>query len=252
MDVKRKRLKILVDVWGEIMSRAGESLTRSEVIEILKERYRKDGVEPVKGAANPSDIYERDLIALYIVGVEGLGIVAELPNHVLEIFEQERRYLEAADLILGEGSDDIRGRLTEVLGTQPDSSTISKIFRVELLRYYYGFKDRDDMPRIIEALSRAFPEEERTFRRLSKFYIAVKVAEAIIKGDARDWTTKEAIKQAIAVKLGSPRALPDDSYISKIMYTVFGVKASKYSRTLRVRGESGDREERRKPRGEGG
>lgn len=252
MDVKRKRLKILVDVWGEIMSRAGGSITRAEVVEILRERYKKDGVEPVRGAANPSDIYERDLIALYIVGVEGLGIASELPKHVLDIFEQERRYVEAADLVLRGGGEDVRGKLIEILGSQPDSSAISKIFRVELLRYYYGFKEVDDMPKIIEVLSRAFPEEERTFKRLSKFYIAVKVAEAIIRGEARDWTTKEAIKQAIAVKLGSPRALPDDSYIAKIMHTVFGVKASKYSKILRLKGDSGARGESGRPREGGG
>jgi len=62
-----------VDVWGEIIARSSERLTREEVIEILRKRYERDGVEPVRGAVNPSDIYERDLIALYIVGVEGAG-----------------------------------------------------------------------------------------------------------------------------------------------------------------------------------
>jgi hypothetical protein len=234
MDVKRKRLKILVDVWGEIIARSSERLTREEVIEILRKRYERDGVEPVRGAANPSDIYERDLIALYIVGVEGLGIAPELPKHVLEIFEQERKYVEAAEIILREDNDGLRDKLIQLFGSPLDSSTISKIFRVELLRYYYGFKDRDDMPKIIEAISKSFPEEEKTSKRLSKFYIAVKVAEAIIRGEVRDWATKEALKQAIAVKLGSPRALPDDNYISKIIQTVFGVKASKYSKILRI------------------
>ncbi|MEM1610343.1 MAG: DUF2192 domain-containing protein [Sulfolobales archaeon] len=245
MDVKRKRLKILVDVWGEIITRSSEKLTREEVIEILRRRYEKDGVEPVRGAANPSDIYERDLIALYLVGVEGLGIASELPKHVLDIFEQERRYVEAVEMILKDDNNGLRDKLIQLFGSPLDSAKISKIFRVELLRYYYGFKDRDDMPRIIEALSKAFPEEEKTSKRLSKFYIAVKVAEAIIKGEVRDWATKEALKQAIAVKLGSPRALPDDNYISKIIQTVFGIKASKYNKILRIEAkESGKKEER--------
>jgi len=229
MDVKRKRLKILVDMWGEIMSRSSEGLTREEVIKILRNRYEREGVEPVRGAANPSDIYEKDLIALYIVGVDGLGIAQDLPKHVLDIFERERKYIEAVDAILKGDSDNLREKLIQIIGSPPDSALISKIFRVEMLRYYYGFKDRDDMPRILEALSKAFPEEEKTSKRLTKFYIAMKVAEAIIKG--------EALKQAIAIKLGSPRALPDDNYISKIMQTVFGAKVSKYSKILRIEKE---------------
>ncbi|MEM4971563.1 MAG: DUF2192 domain-containing protein [Sulfolobales archaeon] len=245
MDVKRKRLKILVDVWGEIITRSSEKLTREEVIEMLRRRYEKDGVEPVRGAANPSDIYERDLIALYLVGVEGLGIASELPKHVLDIFEQERRYVEAVEMILKGDNNGLRDKLIQLFGSPLDSSIISKIFRVELLRYYYGFKDRDDMPRIIEALSKAFPEEEKTSKRLSKFYIAVKVAEAIIKGEVRDWATKEALKQAMAVKLGSPRALPDDNYISKIIQTVFGIKASKYNKILRIEAKESSKKEER-------
>jgi hypothetical protein len=237
MDVKRKRLKILVDMWGEIMSRSSEGLTREEVIKILRNRYEREGVEPVRGAANPSDIYEKDLIALYIVGVDGLGIAQDLPKHVLDIFERERKYIEAVDAILKGDSDNLREKLIQIIGSPPDSALISKIFRVEMLRYYYGFKDRDDMPRILEALSKAFPEEEKTSKRLTKFYIAMKVAEAIIKGEVKDWATKEALKQAIAIKLGSPRALPDDNYISKIMQTVFGAKASKYSKILRIEKE---------------
>lgn len=236
MDVKRKRLRVLVDVWGEILSRDGK-LTREDLVSILKEEYSRSGVEPVRGAANPDDVYERDLIALYMVGVEGLGLGGEVPKEVMDLFSPERSYIEAADTALRASPEEARRRIMEILGRTPDSSLLSRIFRVELLRYYYGFKQSDEMPKLIENLSKAFPEEEATFRRLSRFYIAIKVAEAIIRGEIKDWVNKEAYKQAVAVKLGSPRAIPDDDYISKIMFTVFGVKPSKYSKILRSGGE---------------
>jgi len=234
MDVKRRRIKVLVDTWGEIMLRSGEGLSRGGIVEILRENYKRSGVEPLRGAANPSDIYEKDLITLYVIGVEGLGIESEIPKPVLEQFEPERKYLRALEIIFSQEQEGLREKLVELFGHSLDSSTISKIFRAELIRYYYGFKQRDDMPKIISILSRKFPEEEKTFKRLTKFYIAIKVAEAIIRGDVRDWATKEALKQAIAVELGSPKALPDDGYISKIMQTVFGVKPSKYGKILRL------------------
>ncbi len=236
MDVKRKRLRVLVDVWGEILSR-GRGLSREDLIAILKNEYSRSGVEPVRGAANPDDVYERDLIALYIVGVEGLGLGSEVSKEIMDLFSPERLYIEAADNALKAGPEEARQRIVGLFGRTPDSSLISKIFRVELLRYYYGFKHVDEMPRLIENLSKAFPEEEATFRRLTRFYIAIKVAEAIINNEIKDWMNKEAYKQAVAVKMGSPRAIPDDNYITKIMTTVFGVKPSRYSRVLRAGGE---------------
>ncbi len=232
MDVRRKRLRVLVDVWGEILSRDGK-LSREDLIAILRSEYARSGVEPVRGAANPDDIYERDLIALYLVGIEGLGLEGEIPRNVLDLFSSERAYLEAVNIALSMDPAETRSKIIEIFGRIPDSSILSKIFRVELLKYYYGFKKSDDMPRLIENLSKAFPEEEGTFKRLSRFYIAVKVAEAIINGEVKDWVNKEAYKQAVAVKLGSPRAIPDDEYISKIIATVFGLKPSKYSKILR-------------------
>ncbi|PWV36709.1 MAG: hypothetical protein DJ555_05890 [Desulfurococcaceae archaeon] len=232
MDVRRKRLRVLVDAWGEILSRNGK-LSREDLVAILKEAYADKGVEPVRGAANPDDIYERDLIALYIVGVEGLGLGNEIPKEIMDLFSPERAYLEAADIALNSDPENARSKIIELFGKIPDSAILSKIFRVELLKYYYGFKKSDDMPRLIENLSKAFPEEEATFKRLSRFYIAIKVAEAIINGEVKNWVSKEAYKQAVAVKLGSPRAIPDDEYIAKIIATVFGLKPSKYSKILR-------------------
>ncbi|MGC9149228.1 MAG: DUF2192 domain-containing protein, partial [Sulfolobales archaeon] len=72
----------------------------------------------------------------------------------------------------------------------------------------------------------------------SKFYIAYKVGEAILRGEIKDWTSKEAYKQAIAVELGGIRGIPDDEYIAKILSTIFGAKREIYASILRIsRGE---------------
>ena len=44
MDVKRRRIKVLVDTWGEIMLRSGEGLSRGGIVEILRENYKRSSM----------------------------------------------------------------------------------------------------------------------------------------------------------------------------------------------------------------
>lgn len=236
MDLRRRRLKVLVNVWGEILSMGGKA-TREKIVEILRQEYSRNRVEPLRGATKPSDLYEKDLVALYIVGLNGLGLEKDLPQEVLEALEEERIFLEAADALLSSKSaEEARERVSKILGSLPDSAALSKIFRVELTRYYYGFKDKDEMGRLVKIIGEAFPDKE-TFKRLTRYYIAIKVAESIAGGEVRDRATKEALKQALAFEMGSPRAIPDDEYVAKILHTIFGEKPEKYSKILGRRRE---------------
>ena len=233
MDIRRKRLKVLVDVWGHVIGR--EKISREDLIELLKKEYEKNGVEPFRGAAKPQDIYEKDLIALYVVGVYGLGLREEYSELISRLFEPEERYEKACDVLYSEEDPDkAREKVIELLGKQPDSLLLSKIFRVEILKHYFGFIEEDRMSRILVNMLRAFPEEEATVRRLAKFYIAYKIGLAILRGEIRDWVTKEAYKQALAIELKNIRGIPDDTYVAKIISSIFGVKRESYASILRI------------------
>ncbi len=237
LDIRRKRLKVLVDVWGQIIDRG--NMTREEVIELLKKEYERNGVEPFRGVAKPQDIYEKDMITLYLVAIYGLNIQSEYSEIIDKIFSLEKSLEQACELLYSEDNPDVaREKIIKIFNKNPDSALLSKIFRVEILKHYFGFIGEDRMSKILRNMLKAFPEEEATVRRLSKFYIAYKVGEAILKGEIKDWTSKEAYKQAIAVELGGIRGIPDDEYIAKILSTIFGAKKEIYSSILRIsRGE---------------
>jgi len=237
LDIRRKRLKVLVDVWGQIIDKS--NLTREEVIELLKKEYEKNGIEPFRGVAMPQDIYEKDMITLYLVAIYGLGIYGEYGEVIDKIFSLEKSLEEACEILYSENDPEAaREKIIKIFNKSPDSALLSKIFRVEILKHYFGFIVNDRMAKILRNMLKAFPEEEATVRRLSKFYIAYKVGEAILRGEIKDWTSKEAYKQAIAVELGGIRGIPDDEYIAKILSTIFGAKREIYASILRIsRGE---------------
>ncbi|MEZ0289636.1 MAG: DUF2192 domain-containing protein [Sulfolobales archaeon] len=237
MDVKRKRLKVLVDVWSVLLEK--RDISREELIEILKREYERNNVEPFRGVSKAQDLYEKDLIALYLVGVYGLGLREEISEILERVLDQEVRYERASEILLSDNSvDEMRNEIIKLLNKTPDSALLSKIFRVEILKHYFGFIEEDRMKKMLRNMWKAFPEEEATVRRLSKFYIAYKVAEAIMKGEIRDWTTKEIFKQAIAVELGGIRGIPDDEYIAKISSILFNLKRGSYASILRVKSSS--------------
>ncbi len=223
MDLKRKRLKILVDVWGKILEES-ESITREKVIEYLKKEYEENGIEPFRGAAKPPDIYEKDMISLYLVGIYGLGLKEELNQRIIDIFKPEETY-DKASILLIESKDppeSLRSKIVSMLGKEPDSALLSKIFRVEILKHYYGFKEANEMPKLLRSMLNVFPEEIDTVKRLGKFYIAYMISIAISKGEINDWATKEAMKQAFSIELGDLKAIPDDEYILKITKVIYG------------------------------
>ncbi|MEM1649396.1 MAG: DUF2192 domain-containing protein, partial [Sulfolobales archaeon] len=90
MDVRRKRLKILVDIWSMILER--RDLSREELIEILRREYERNNVEPFRGVSKSQDLYEKDLISLYLVGLYGLGLESEISDIISRVLEPERKY----------------------------------------------------------------------------------------------------------------------------------------------------------------
>ncbi len=242
-DLKR-RLSTLVDLWNEIITMwdSGKKVDREKVVDMLKEAYNREKLSPLRGASVPEDLYERELISLYVVGRYGMGLDQQYPELFDALFPDFIRYEEAIRILLTEDPETARDRIKLLLGGL-DDNTVARMLRVKMTEAYFGFSDHRALINLIKSLMKAFPEKERLAVKYTRFYIAFRVAEAIASGEVRDRISKEALKQALALETGIERgAIPDDRYIEKIAVEVFKVPRKVLGGILLVK------EGRRRPR----
>ena len=233
--VYRKRVTVAVDLIGEALE---EEWDRERLKKELSKRYEEEGISPLRGLALPIDILDKELSTLYVVSKYGLGIEDETSH----LFEYEEKLERAAELLLEKGAES-REEVRKLLGGV-DSNTLSRAFRVVFTAVVLGFRPEEELIRLLHRAKEAFPEEEKTVKKYSRFYIAFRVAEAIAKGEVNSKVDKEALKQSLALRLGLPKILPDDEYVYVIAKEVFGVDEEKLQRILKLK-----RGERRKERG---
>ncbi|UXD21736.1 hypothetical protein IPA_07390 [Ignicoccus pacificus DSM 13166] len=228
--VHRKRISVAVDLVGEALE---EEWDRERLKKELSKRYEAEGLSPLRGLALPLDILDKELSTLYVVSKYGLGLEEEVDH----LFDYEKRLEKAAELLLKEGGK-ARNEVRELVGII-DSNTLSRIFRVVFTAVVLGFRPEEDLIKLLHKALEAFPEEERTVKKYSRFYIAFRVAEAIAKGEVTSKLDKEALKQSLALRIGLPKILPDDEYIYTIAKEVFGVDEGLLRKILKV--ENGKR-----------
>ncbi|RLG77651.1 MAG: hypothetical protein DRO12_01590 [Thermoprotei archaeon] len=222
MDFKRKRIRVLVDAWSMIAQ--GKVKTREEVIELLKKLYEENGVEPLRGASKPADLYEKDLMSLYIIGKWGLGLDKDLPLEVFErIFTVESKYEKAVEVLIKyEDPHEVRDKVTRIL-SQLDGPIMARILRFAFTLHYYGFLDRRDFEKALRNAYKAFPELEDTIRRFAKFYIAYRIGEELAKGSVKNKLELDVLRNTVALEVGIPKAVPKLGYIidvAKVFFTL--------------------------------
>jgi len=224
VDVKR-RLSTLIDLWNEVITLwdSGKKISRDRLVDMLRESYKREGLSPLRGASLPKDIYEKELISMYVVGKYGMGLENQYPELFDSLFPDIVRYEEAIRVLLTNSPEEARDKIKLLLGNM-DDNTIARMFRVKLTEAYFGFAEHRVVLNLIKALSKAFPEKEKITVKYTRFYIAFRVAEAIASGEVRDRISKEALKQALALDIGIEKGIiPDDRYIEKIASEVFRV-----------------------------
>ena len=238
-DVKR-RLQILMDLWLSVISRweSGEKLSRSDVAEMLRETYENAGLQPLRGASLPPDIYDKELASLYVVGKYGMGLDKQYPELFDEIFSKEERYEEAIRLL--ERSDgnpeNTRDLLKAVLGSLDDNE-IARMLRLKFTQVYFGFASEDELFNLIRNLYIRVPDKQKIASKYARFYIAFRVASAIYRGGVKNKIVKEVLKQASALNLSDIHGvIPDDEYIAAIARGVFGVAERTLRQTLSLEG----------------
>lgn len=221
----RNKISVLVDVWTKIISYGDiAGITREEVRKMLYEAYKARKIAPFKGKATPEDLYDKELMSLYIVGKYGLGLDKQYPEIFDEIFYNERLYEKIIDIALT--TNDIREArsiILNLLGGEINSNTTARILRTLFTAIILGFREEEELIELMHRLVKMFPEQEQTIRKYTRFYIAFRVAEAISRGIVRNKVSKEAYKQSLALKIGFPKTIPDDNYIYSIAREVFRV-----------------------------
>ncbi len=221
----KNKISVLVDVWTKIISYGDlAGITRDEIRKVLYEAYKSRNITPFKGKANPEDLYDKELMSLYVVGKYGLGLDKQYPEIFDEVFYNEKLYERIIEIMLSnEDNEKTRSIVLNLLGGGIDSNTIARILRTLFTAIVFGFREEEELVKLLHRFLEVFPEEEQTIRKYSRFYIAFRVAEAISKGIVRNRVSKEVYKQSLALKIGLPKIIPDDQYIYSIAREVFHV-----------------------------
>jgi len=221
VNIKRKRVKAYVDALGELLMNNEPS--RELAINLVKKALERENVEPLRGASKPDDIFEKELISLYIIGNRGLGIKDEYKDLFEKVFYKEIKYDRIVQVLLSSNSPArARKAILEIL---PELSEVdvAKILRYALTLYYLDFEKAELVIDVIRKLRDAFPEHEDTIRRFTKFFIAVKLADEISSGSIRNRVEKEIRKQLLSIKTGIEKSTPSDDYVVKVAKVVFNI-----------------------------
>jgi len=221
MNAKRKRVKAYVDAISELLMDPEPS--RERAAELVRKHLESEGVEPFRGASKPDDIFEKELISLYIVGVRGLGIRDDYSEIFSKVFDKEERYEEIIKLLTSDlPIEKVREGIKSLI---PDMSEgdVARILRFALTLYYLDFEPYEFVVKAIKRMLEALPEFEDTIRRFTKFFVAVKLAEEISSGSIRNKVEKEIRKQLISLETGVPKSTPSDSYVAKIASVTYEI-----------------------------
>ncbi len=230
----RKRIQLAVDILGEVIGR--QDIDRYKLIEIMKQKYSRTKTQPLRGKALPPDIYDKELTTLYVVGRYGLGLDIDYPEEFNRLFDKEILFDQAIAYVLDKEFEEARKILLELSPARViDSNTLARMLRVAFTKTILGFMDENIFYKLLHMCMEAFPEEVRTVHNYVRFYIAFKLAEEIYGGGIRDRLTKEAYKQALAVKMGFSKILPNDKYVYTIASEVFNINRKILGKILSVK-----------------
>ena len=224
MNAKRRRVKAYVDALSELL--LSKERSRERAAELVKKHLTDLGVEPFRGASKPDDIYDKELISLYIIGTLGLGIGEDFREVFDEVFTREAKYEEVIKALSSNQSvEQVRDTIKALFGDLTEND-VARILRFAVTLYYLDFKPYDFVTRVIKRLSEVLPEHSSTIRRFTKFFVAVKLAEEILSGSVRTRVEKEIRKQVISLETGIPKSTPSDDYAFKIAQVVYEIQPS--------------------------
>lgn len=210
-----------------------DKIDRNSAVEMLKRAYQLERLQPIRGKAQPEDIYDKEMATLYVIGKCGLKLDHEYPELFERVFYIEKDLESALDDILENRYEDAREKLVKLSPSgQIESNIVARLLRIPLTKLILGFLTEEDFKNILHKTVKVFPEEERTVRNYAKFFIGLLLCEAIYKGEIKSKEEKEALKKALAIRIDFPKSIPSDEYIRAIAKSVYGLSDKVVGRVL--------------------
>jgi hypothetical protein len=231
--VYKTRVSVAIDVLSRLLRE--HIVDRGLAADILRVAYEEAGLSPIMGASTPPDIYDKELATLYVVARYGLGLDQEEPEWFNTLFYRELAYEEAARRLL-EGRVE-KAELERLLGGL-DENQVARMLRVVTTKILLGYAGEDELIRLLRRIPEALPDYAKVARKYARFYIALRVAEAIATRRVRSRIEKEALKQALAARIGLEKVIPDDKYIAIIAQRLFHQPRGRLAKILKL-GEGG-------------
>uniref|UniRef100_A0A7C2VDM6 DUF2192 domain-containing protein n=1 Tax=Ignisphaera aggregans TaxID=334771 RepID=A0A7C2VDM6_9CREN len=215
MNIKRKRIMALVNAWSRIV-KDGVCL-RDHAVDILKKSYEEIGVEPIRGSSFSADLYDKDMASLYIVGKWGLGLDKELDKEFLKkLFSVEMMLEEIVEIMQKVSSFDELCKNYAELCQSLDDKFVARVLRFVFTLYYFGFIDRQTFINFMKKSYAVLKPMEETIRRFAKFVIAFEVGRKIAENEVKTKMDLNVAKNAVALELEIPNALPSVGYIIEV------------------------------------
>ncbi len=237
----RRRIRAALEALSRIM-KAGVR-ERREAVKILMNTYNEMAVQPIRGKAWPPDIWDKEMATLYTLAKHALHLYERSPELMHSLFGFEEVMEDAGSAVLEtEDEEKARKLLLFYLGGDVSDNTIARLLRVFVTEATLGYRSFEDVENLIKKLAATLPEKEQTLRKYTRFYIALRVAQLIAAGLVKNRIVKEAVKQALAARIGVKKSIPDDEYIGYIARNVFEVPKRRLTQIL------GQQEEGRQPR----
>ncbi|MEM3210044.1 MAG: DUF2192 domain-containing protein, partial [Saccharolobus sp.] len=89
-EIYKERVKAITEIWS-LITQNWESISRDDLIEIVKNTYLQQNIKPFRGF-NANNLYEKELISVYVIGKHGLGLFEENKDIFNKLFNKEQEY----------------------------------------------------------------------------------------------------------------------------------------------------------------
>ncbi len=230
-NVYKTRVTAAIDILSRLLRE--HIVDREMAAHLLRTVYEERGLKPIMGAATPPDIYDKEMATLYVVARYGLGLDSEDPRWFTSLFRKELAFEEAAKLIMERRAS--KQDLEKLLGQSLDENLVARILRVVATKVLLGYADEEELILLLHSIPEVLPDFAKVARKYARFYIALRVAEAIATSEVRDRISKEALKQALAARIGIEKVIPDDKYIAIIAHKLFNIPRGRLSKILKLK-----------------
>ncbi|BES82036.1 DUF2192 domain-containing protein [Pyrodictium abyssi] len=231
-ETQRQRIDAAMEALSKLLR--DEVSDRRKAVKLLEEVYKGKAIQPLRGKAWPEDIWDKEMATLYVIAKYALVLDEENPDFFHKLFNYEETLEETANIVRERPVEEARKLALFMLGGNIDDNTVARLLRVITTAVVMGFKGENELIELLRKLGKVFPEQERTVRKYARYFIALRVAQAIAAGLIRSRIDKEAFKQALAAKIGLEKIMPDDEYIAFIASTVFEVPRKRLQRILSI------------------